>query len=90
MTIYTLRIVRYDKGTTKKATDQGDKRKGENNMKELFREEYKEAEERLYNKGFYVDNMEFFDDEFEVSNADGKILIDHLSLAQLKQLSEML
>ena len=59
-------------------------------MQELFREEYKEAEERLYNKGFYVDNMEFFDNEFEISNADGKTLIDHLSLAQLKQLSEML
>lgn len=87
LTIYTLRIVRYDKVTTKKAADQG---KEENTMKELFREEYKDAEERLYNKGFYVDNMEFFDDEFEVSNADGKILIDHLSLAQLKQLSEML
>lgn len=59
-------------------------------MQELFREEYKEAEERLYNKGLYVDNMGFFDDEFEISNADGKILIDHLSLSQLKQLSEML
>lgn len=59
-------------------------------MQELFREEYKEAEEMLYNKGFYVDNMECFDNEFEISNADGKTLIDHLSLAQLKQLSEML
>ena len=59
-------------------------------MKELFREEYKDAEERLYNKGFYVDNMEFFDNEFEISNAGGKTLIGHLSLAQLKQLSEIL
>ncbi len=59
-------------------------------MQELFREEYKEAEQKLYNKGFYVDNMVCFDNEFEVSNADGKVLIDHLSLAQLQQLSEML
>ena len=85
--LHTAITMRYDKGTTKKAADQG---KEENTMKEIFREEYKDAEERLYNKGFYVDDMEFFDDEFEVSNADGKILIDHLSLAQLKQLSEIL
>lgn len=32
LTIYTLRIVRYDKGTTKKATDQG---KEENTMRKI-------------------------------------------------------
>ena len=59
-------------------------------MSELFKEEYNEAEGKLHNKGFYVDSMEYFNDEFEVSNADGKILIDHLSLAQLQQLSKIL
>lgn len=57
-----------------------------NHMKELF----KEAEEKLYRKGYYIDNMADFENEFEVSNGDGKILIDHLSLAQLKQLSNIL
>ena len=32
LTIYTLRIVRYDKGTTKKAADQG---KEENTMRKI-------------------------------------------------------
>ena len=60
-----------------------------NNMKELFREEYSQAEEKLNSKGYYVDCMIYSSDEFEVSNED-KVLIDHLSLAQLVQLSEML
>ena len=58
-------------------------------MKELFREEYSQAEEKLNSKGYYVDCMIYSSDEFEVSNED-KVLIDHLSLAQLVQLSEML
>lgn len=55
-------------------------------MKELF----KEAEEKLYRKGYYIDNMTDFENEFEVSNADRKVLIDHLSLAQLVQLANIL
>lgn len=62
----------------------------ENTMKELFKEEYNEAEEKLYSKGFYVENMAYFANEFEVYNSDGKVLIDHLSLAQLVQLSNIL
>lgn len=58
-------------------------------MKELFREEYNQAEEKLNSKGYYVDCMIYSSDEFEVSKED-KVLIDHLSLAQLVQLSEML
>ena len=58
-------------------------------MKELFREEYSQAEEKLNSKGYCVDCMIYSSDEFEVSNED-KVLIDHLSLAQLVQLSEML
>lgn len=57
----------------------------------LFEREYREAEERLYKKGFYVDNMiEPYNDCYEVSDGNGKVLIDHLSLAQLEQLSKMI
>lgn len=58
-------------------------------MEEL-KKMYTEAEEKLRKKGFYVDNMADFENEFEVCNADGKIVIDHLSLAQLVQLSNIL
>lgn len=58
---------------------------------ELF-EIYKEAEETLYNKGFIVANMEFFENELELIERkdDGKVLIDHLSLSQLQQLANIL
>ena len=59
-------------------------------MNELFKEEIKEAEERLYKKGLYVENMEHDKDCFEVLNGNMKVLIDHLSVAQLTQLSKML
>ena len=57
----------------------------------LFEKEYREAEEKLHSKGYYVDNMmEPYDDYYEVSNGKGKIMMDHLSLAQLEQLSNMI
>ncbi|MBQ4521627.1 MAG: hypothetical protein IJA10_01575 [Lachnospiraceae bacterium] len=59
-------------------------------MNELFKEEYKAAEEKLYNKGYYVCNMVYDANCYEVSDRDGKVLIDYLSLSQLCQLSEML
>lgn len=59
-------------------------------MQELFREEYNEAEELLYRKGYYTDNMMYDKNSFEISDRNGKILIDHLTLAQLIQLSKML
>ncbi len=57
----------------------------------LFEKEYWEAEEKLHSKGYYIDNMvEPYDDCYEVYNGAGKIMIDHLSLAQLVQLSNMI
>ena len=57
----------------------------------LFEKEYREAEAKLYKKGFYVENMtEPYDDCYEVLDGKGKVMIDHLSLAQLKQLSNMI
>lgn len=57
----------------------------------LFEKEYREAEEKLHSKGYYVDNMmEPYEDCYEVYNKTGKIMIDHLSLAQLEQLSNMI
>lgn len=58
-------------------------------MNELFKKEYQEAEEKLYKKGYYVDNMIYDSNCYEVSD-ENKVLIDHLSLAQLIALSEML
>lgn len=51
---------------------------------------YTEAEEKIYKKGYYVDNMVNDSTCYEVSNENGKILIDNLSLSQLYQLSAML
>lgn len=59
-------------------------------MNELFREEYTKAEEKLYNKGYYVSNMVYDSNCYEVADGNGKVLIDNLSLSQLCQLSEML
>ena len=57
----------------------------------LFEKEYREAEEKLHSKGYYIDNMiEPYEDCYEVYNEAGKVMIDHLSLAQLKQLSNMI
>ena len=59
-------------------------------MSELFKEEYKESNEKLYQKGFYVSNMVSDNTCYEIADGNGKVLIDHLSLAHLVQLSEML
>lgn len=59
-------------------------------MNKLFKEEYREAAEMLYNKGYYVSNMVYASNCYEVADGNGKVLIDNLSLAQLCQLSEML
>ena len=57
----------------------------------LFEKEYREAEEKLHRKGYYIDNMmEPYNDCYEVSDKTGRIMIDHLSLEQLKQLSNMI
>ena len=59
-------------------------------MNELFREEYAKAEEMLYNKGYYVSNMVYDSNCYEVADGNGKTLIDNLSLSQLCQLAEIL
>ena len=57
----------------------------------LFEKEYREAEEKLHGKGYYVDNMmEPYNDYYEVSNSKGEIMMDHLSFAQLEQLANMI
>lgn len=60
-------------------------------MNELFKEEYDAANDKLYKKGYYVFNMtEPYNDEYELADGNGQIVIDHLSLAQLITLSELL
>lgn len=59
-------------------------------MNELFKKKYTEAEEKLYKKGYYVSNMIYDPNYYEVSDGDGKSLIDNLSLSQLIALSNML
>lgn len=57
----------------------------------LFEKEIKEAGDKLYKRGYYVCNMvEPNNDQYEVYNSDGEIMIDHLSIAQLIQLSNMI
>lgn len=57
----------------------------------LFEKEIKEAEDKLYKRGYYVCNMvEPNNQQYEVCNSDGEIVIDYLSVAQLIQLSNMI
>lgn len=54
----------------------------------------KEAERKLYEKGYYLSNQ--FDgfgtvpDEYELADRNGNTVIDHLTEAQVIQLSEIL
>ena len=56
--------------------------------------EMKEAERKLYEKGYYLSNQ--FDgfgtvpDEYELADRNGNTVMDHLSEAQVVQLAEML
>lgn len=60
-------------------------------MSELFKNEIKEADQKLYNKGFYISNMaEPNNDCYEVYNSDMKVVIDYLSVTQLIQLSNII
>lgn len=57
----------------------------------LFENEIREAEDKLYKKGYYVCNMvEPNNQQYEIYNGDGEVVIDHLSVAQLIQLSNMI
>ena len=59
-------------------------------MNELFKEELNKADKKLYEKGYYVCNMVYDSNCYEVADRNGKVLIDHLSLSQLCQLAEIL
>lgn len=57
----------------------------------LFENEIREAEEKLYEKGYYTCNMTVpNNDQYEIYDRDGNVTIDHLSVAQLIQLSNMI
>lgn len=57
----------------------------------LFEKEIKAAESKLYEKGFYVSNMTApYNDNYEVYDKDGNVVIDYLSVAQLEQLANLL
>ena len=56
-----------------------------------FKKEFNEAEEKMYKKGYYVFNMvEPLDDEYEIYDRDDSIVMDHLSEAQVVQLSKII
>ena len=59
-------------------------------MNSLFKEEYARANDKLYNKGYYINNMVYDTNCYEVTDGNGKVVIDNLSLSQLCQLAEML
>ncbi len=60
-------------------------------MNELFKNEIKEAEEKLYTKGYHIANMtDCHNDKFEVYNNDGEVVIDYLTVSQLTQLANLL
>lgn len=57
----------------------------------LFRREIKEADGKLYKKGYYISNMiEPYNDLYEVYDKNSNVVIDYLSAAQLIQLSNMI
>lgn len=57
----------------------------------LFEKEIKEAEEKLYKKGYYISNMTApNNDKYEIYDRDGNATIDYLSVAQVIQLSNMI
>ena len=57
----------------------------------LFNEEIKEAEDKLHEKGYYISNMTApYNDQYEIYDRDGNIIIDYLSVAQVIQLSNMI
>ena len=54
----------------------------------------KAATTLLENKGFYIENQSdgfaTLPDEYELSDVNGNVVIDHLSEAQILQISEIL
>lgn len=57
----------------------------------MFQEEIREAEEKLYERGYYVANMIVPNNkEYEIYNGDCQVVMDHLTVSQLIQLSKFL
>ena len=57
----------------------------------LFENDIKEAQNKLYEKGYYSCNMtDPYNDQYEICDRDGNIVIDHLSVSQLIQLSKII
>lgn len=57
----------------------------------LFEKEIKEADEKLYKKGYYISNMtEPYNNLYEVYDQNSNVVIDYLSVAQLIQLSNII
>lgn len=57
----------------------------------LFEKEYRKAEEKIYKKGYIVENMtEPYNDLFEILDKSGKVVMEYLTLTQIGQLAEFL
>lgn len=50
----------------------------------------KQADQKLHDKGYYLFNMAYNKNQYELCDGEGKVLIDHLSEAQVIALSEIL
>lgn len=51
----------------------------------------RETEERIYNKGYILENMvEPYDNLFEIVDKNCKVVMDYLTAAQVEQLSNIL
>lgn len=60
-------------------------------MNELFKKDYKIAEEKLYRKGYIVCNMVYNPNEYEIfCEEKEKVVVDNLSLVQLGQIAEII
>lgn len=56
-----------------------------------FEKEFKEAEEKLFKKEYYVFNMsEPYNDQYEIYDGDNNTVMDYLSQAQVIQLSKII
>jgi hypothetical protein len=64
-----------------------------NAMYELFKKEINAADDQLYSKGYTVESMDtqLFENEFEIVRmSDCKVVVDHLSVAQVQQIAAIL
>lgn len=60
-------------------------------MNELLKNEIREAEYKLYKKGYYVSNMtDCHNDKFELYDGDSEVVMDYLTVSQLTQLAHLL